>query len=114
MDPRRALSVVHRDQDLDIAPHVSRGFDDEAQLRRLRFDRDGISVDGARKAALRRQAHLLERRAPPGFRYAPLQVVLGLEPIELGADQAKNDALAFRYVTQRREIARSRIVVFEE
>jgi hypothetical protein len=41
---------------LNAAPHVARRFDDEAQLRCLRFDRDVVPVHGAGEAALRRQA----------------------------------------------------------
>src|SRR5690242_7129178 len=79
---------------LDLAPHVARRVDDEAKLRLLRLHRDLVAVDGAREAALRRQAHLRERRELRGLVDAALQVVLAFQRSHFGAHQTQDDGLA--------------------
>src|SRR5437870_5284062 len=96
------------------APDFCRGFDDEPELRRLRVARNDIAVHGARKAALRRQAKLVERDELRRLVDLALEIILRLQLIELCRNESKDYGLSFRDVTKRREIAGAGVVVFEE
>src|SRR5438132_1531843 len=91
-----------------------RGLDDEPQLGDLFVVADRVAFDGRGKAALRRQADLLERHVLARLIDAALEIVLALQRAALRGHQAKNDHLARRYESQRCEVSRPRVVVFEE
>src|SRR5215469_11123170 len=71
------------------APHLTRGFDDEAQFGFLLLDRQSVAFDGRGKAALRAEAELLQRHVFGGLVDAALQVVLALERRPLAGDETQ-------------------------
>src|ERR1700728_1715896 len=95
-------------------PYFLRRFDHETELGTLVFDRDVVSVYGARKAALRRQCQLLQGRILGGlFNTAPKYAFV-FHRAELGRHQAENHSLSFRQETQRLEVAGAYVIVLEE
>src|SRR5207244_7551429 len=99
---------------LAVAPYLARDVDAELELRLLLLDGEVVAVVRAREAALRREAHVLERRILRGFVDAALEKLLALELGELGAHQAEHHFLVLWHEAQRLEAAGALRVVFEE
>src|SRR5579859_4726001 len=97
-----------------VAPDFPCRFHDEAQFRGLALAGDVVAVHRAGKAALRRQAKLLDRDMTRRFFDAALEQILRFQLPDLGAHQSEHDGLALRYEAQRRKTPRAHIVVFQE
>ena len=63
---------------------------------------------------MRREAELVDIDVLRRFVDAPLEQILGLQFTYLGADESEHDGLSLRHETQRRETARTHVVVFQE
>src|SRR5437763_13609662 len=96
------------------APDLARDVDAQLELCLLLLDGEVVAVVRAREAALRREAHVLERHVLRGLIDTALEMVLALELRQLGADEAEHDFLALRHEAQRLEAAGALGVVLEE
>jgi hypothetical protein len=92
----------------------SRHLHHALELAPLVVHRQRVAVVGAREAALRAQAQLVQRHDARRLVDAPFQVVLVLELAELGGHQAEHDLLAGRQRAQRLEAAGARAVELHE
>src|SRR5678816_761259 len=97
-----------------VAPDLAGGVDAKAQLRPLLIFGQVVAVMGARKAALRADAEVLERHELGRLVDPPLELVLGFELRHLGAHQAEYHLLPFGDVAQRLEAAGALGVELEE
>src|SRR5581483_10594341 len=97
-----------------LSPDLAGGLDDEAKLRLLFLDGDGIALEGRGEAALRAQAQLLERDVFGGFVDATLQLVLLFERALLRRDQTQHHHLSLGHEAQGLEAARACVIIFEE
>ena len=96
------------------SPTLRRHLDDHLQLRPLLVLGQGVALFGRGKAALRRQAQLIERNIFRRLVDAALDRVLGFEPAGLGGDQAEHDVAVLGHQLQRLEAAGALAVVFHE
>src|SRR6202158_3568798 len=97
------------------SPHFLAELDDHAELRPLLVLGQNIALLGRRKAALRREAELIEADVFGRFLDPPLDVVLGLERAGLRGHEAEHhDLVAFGQEPQRLEAAGALAVVFEK
>src|SRR5690242_16295037 len=96
------------------APNLFGRFYHKFQFCDLVGDRDVISLNGAREAALWAERELIERAVLRRLLDPALQRVLGLHRRQLGRDEAEDHGLALGHEAQRREIARPLVVIFEE
>src|SRR5438874_13421142 len=99
---------------LAVAPYLARDLDAELELRLFLLDGEVVAVVRAREAALRREAHVLERHVLRGGVDTALEMILALELRQLGADEAEHHFLALRHETQRLEAAGALGVVLEK
>jgi len=95
-------------------PHLARDFDDPLKLRPLRVFRQQVAFLGAREAALRTEAELIELEISCGLLDPPLDLVLRFQSAALGRNQAEHNVLAFGHEAQRLEAAGAVGVVFHE
>src|SRR5215203_2168081 len=98
-----------------LAPDFFSQFHDHPQLRPLLVLGENIAFFGGGKAALRRQAKLIERGILGRLVDAALDRILGLQLAAFGGDEAEHYALlALRNEPQGFEAARPIGIVFEE
>src|SRR6185369_9306384 len=96
------------------APNLLGRLDHQSQFIALCFHCDLVAVHGARKAALRRQRQLLDRRVLRGLGDAALECVLVFQLPEFRGDQTQHGGLALGQETQRAEVAGALVVVLHE
>src|SRR6187200_142749 len=87
---------TYRSSTLFGAPNVLRHFHDQSQLLTLIIDCHRVADVVARKAALRAESKLIQRRIFGGEIDTALEVVMIFKDWILGCNEPKNDMLAFR------------------
>src|SRR4029077_5703935 len=92
------------------APDLFGGLRHEAQLGDLLIPGQRVTLHRGGEAALRGQAQLVDVPELAGLLDPPLEVVLGFHLSLLAGRQTKDDLLALRPETQRREPARALVV----
>src|SRR5262245_58049195 len=97
-----------------LAPNLFRELDNHPQLRPLLFFIQHITFLGRGKAALRREAQLIERNELARFLDTAMDFVPRLEPPAFRGDQAENDGPVLRQYSQWFEASGSRGVVLHE
>src|SRR5579872_2953440 len=93
------------------APDFRRRLDDQLELGDLLLAGERVPLDGRGKAALWREAQLLDRHVPRRLLDPPLEQILRFQLAALGCHEAEHHVLVRRHVTQRLEPARARVVV---
>src|SRR5439155_22999912 len=96
------------------APDLASGLHEEVELPALVVPGDLVAGGDRGKAALRAQRETGERHVPRRLVDAPEQILLGLQPRDLGGDQPEDHRLAPRDVAQRREAAGALAVVLQQ
>src|SRR3982751_5335312 len=96
------------------APRLLRQLYHQPQLCFLHFRADWVAGFGGGEPALRADREAFERDVARGFVEAALQHGLILEKVHLGRNEAEHDRLAVRHEAQRREVAGTLRIVFEE
>src|SRR5271165_292689 len=99
---------------LDPTPDFLDDFDEARELDPLVGLGEVVAVRGRGEAALVAQRALVERDILGRLHDAALDLVLRLRGGALRAHEAEHDCRALRREAQRREIARTLVVVFEE
>src|SRR5271167_157342 len=115
--PRAALTRLRgsrRAEGFSAAPDLVGGLDDQAQLRDLVLAREEIALDGGGKAALRRQAELVQVDIPRGLLDTALQHVFVLELGALRGNEPEDHLLSLWDEAQRLKCAGALVVVLEE
>src|SRR6188508_2678839 len=98
-----------------LSPHLFRQLNDHAQLGPLLVLAQQVAFLGGSKAALRREAELLERDVFGSLVDAPFEVVRVLQRAELGRDKAEHNLfVALGHEAQRLEAAGPLGVVFKK
>ena len=96
------------------APHLVGDLHDHAELRPLLLLGQHVALLARGKAALRRQAKLIERHEFRRLVDAALDLVLGFQRAGLRGDEAEHHLLALRHEAQRLEAAGAVAVVLHE
>src|SRR3954451_22633857 len=96
------------------APSFFRQLYHQPELCLLHFGADRVAGSGGGEPALRADSEAIERDVARGFVEASLQHGLILEKVRLGRNEAEHDRLALRNEAQRREVAGTLRIVFEE
>src|SRR5574337_307068 len=99
---------------LPLAPNLVRDLDEAGELDPLIRLGKVVAVGGRRKTALVAQAALLKGYVFGRLLDPPLDLVLGLGLGFLRTHEAEHDRSALRREPERREVARTLVVVFEE
>src|ERR1700730_15282861 len=86
---------------LESSPDLVCHLDDHPQLRPLLLFGEHITVLGRRKAALRRQAELIDGDEFCRFVDAALEFVAAFERTGLRSHESEHDLLALRHETER-------------
>ena len=107
-------SGVARRETLRLFPNCMRDLNERSKLGPLPRFAERIPGDSARKTALRTNREPVEIDVPRRILHAALQRIGTLKLRSLAADDPQHDALVFRHETQRREVAGTRRIVFEQ
>src|SRR6516225_6409929 len=113
---RRVSALTRRpgDDRALVSPDLPGDLDDRAQLRPLLALRQNISFFSRGKAALRREAKLIERNVFRGFVDAALDLVAAFERAGFAGDEPEHDRLVLRHKAQRPKTAGALGIVFHE